>query len=89
MATFGSERCQDEFRLVARILLSLLFLIFGWAKLTDYTGTVASMAQHGLPLPSIAALIAFLRPEEKFDGLEAMTAQVMQDARIARELLTR
>ena len=32
-------------------------------------------------------LIAFLRPELKFDGLEAMTVQVMQDARTARDLL--
>ncbi|THD59527.1 bifunctional riboflavin kinase/FAD synthetase [Phenylobacterium sp.] len=32
-------------------------------------------------------LIAFLRPEEKFDGLEAMTEQVMRDARAARDLL--
>jgi riboflavin kinase/FMN adenylyltransferase len=32
-------------------------------------------------------LIAFLRPELKFDGLEAMTAQVMKDATQARDLL--
>jgi riboflavin kinase / FMN adenylyltransferase len=32
-------------------------------------------------------LVAFLRPEEKFDGLEAMTAQVMKDADQARALL--
>jgi riboflavin kinase / FMN adenylyltransferase len=32
-------------------------------------------------------LIAFLRPELKFDGLETMTAQVMKDARTARDLL--
>lgn len=32
-------------------------------------------------------LIAFLRPEEKFDGLETLTAQVMEDARQARALL--
>jgi riboflavin kinase/FMN adenylyltransferase len=32
-------------------------------------------------------LIAFLRPEEKFAGLEAMTEQVMRDARQARDLL--
>lgn len=31
-------------------------------------------------------LIAFLRPEERFDSLEAMTAQVMQDADLARKL---
>jgi len=33
-------------------------------------------------------LITFLRPELKFDSLEAMTAQVMQDAKTARGLLT-
>jgi len=32
-------------------------------------------------------LIAFLRDEAKFDSLEAMTAQVMADARAARDLL--
>lgn len=32
-------------------------------------------------------LIAFLRPELKFDSLDAMTAQVMKDATAARELL--
>ena len=32
-------------------------------------------------------LIAFLRPEEKFDGLETMTKQVMRDAAQARALL--
>jgi riboflavin kinase / FMN adenylyltransferase len=32
-------------------------------------------------------LIAFLRPEEKFESLEAMTDQVMADAKRAREVL--
>jgi riboflavin kinase/FMN adenylyltransferase len=32
-------------------------------------------------------LIAFLRPELKFDGLETMTEQVMKDAKAARDLL--
>ncbi|HEY9236532.1 MAG TPA: bifunctional riboflavin kinase/FAD synthetase [Phenylobacterium sp.] len=32
-------------------------------------------------------LVAFLRPELKFDSLEAMTAQIMEDARQARALL--
>lgn len=32
-------------------------------------------------------LIAFLRPEEKFDSLEIMTAQVMKDAETARQVL--
>jgi riboflavin kinase/FMN adenylyltransferase len=33
-------------------------------------------------------LVAFLRPEEKFASLEAMTDQVMKDAQAARDLLT-
>ena len=57
---FGSERVRDEVLLIARILLALLFLIFGWSKLTDYSGTVAYMTQDGLPLPSVAALVAIL-----------------------------
>ena len=32
-------------------------------------------------------LVAFLRPEEKFDSLDQMTSQVMRDAGVARELL--
>ncbi len=33
-------------------------------------------------------LVAFLRPEEKFESLEIMAAQVMRDAQAARDLLT-
>jgi riboflavin kinase/FMN adenylyltransferase len=33
-------------------------------------------------------LVAFLRPEEKFESLDVMTAQVMRDAQAARDLLT-
>jgi putative oxidoreductase len=58
MTTFGSERIRDEILLVARILLVLLFLVFGWGKLTDYAGTAGYMAKTGLPLPPVAALVA-------------------------------
>jgi riboflavin kinase/FMN adenylyltransferase len=34
-------------------------------------------------------LIAFLRPEEKFPSLEAMTEQVMKDAEQAKAILGR
>jgi putative oxidoreductase len=55
---FGSEKYTDEVILVARILLAVLFLTFGWSKLTNYAGTVAYMTKTGVPLPSIAALAA-------------------------------
>jgi putative oxidoreductase len=56
MTKFGS----DELILVARFLLVLLFLIFGWDKLTDYSGTVAYMVQSGAPVPPLSAVIAII-----------------------------
>jgi putative oxidoreductase len=45
---------NDELILVARLLLATLFLIFGWRKLTDFSGTVSQMSQLGVPLPVLA-----------------------------------
>jgi putative oxidoreductase len=44
----------------ARILLIVLFLVFGWGKLTDYAGTVGYMARTGAPVPPLAALVAIV-----------------------------
>lgn len=60
MVTFGAERARDGVLLVARILLIALFVVFGWSKLTDYGGTVGYMAQMGLPVPSVAAMVVIL-----------------------------
>ncbi|PVE22617.1 DoxX family protein [Microvirga sp. KLBC 81] len=60
MNDFGAERIRDEVILIARFLLALLFLIFGWDKLGDYSGTVAYMTQSGAPLPTISALVAIM-----------------------------
>ena len=67
MISWGAERIRDEAILIARILLVVLFIIFGWGKLTDYTGTAGYMAQVGAPMPSIAALVAIL--DEVFAAL--------------------
>jgi putative oxidoreductase len=58
MTTFGADRIKDEVVLAARILLVVLFLIFGWSKLTHYTGTVGFLAHTGVPLPPLAAIVA-------------------------------
>ncbi len=49
---------SDEIILVARLFLAVLFLIFGWRKLTDISGTVSQMVQDGAPTPTLAAAIA-------------------------------
>ena len=51
---------KDEMLLVARVLLMLLFVIFGWGKLTGFSGTVAYMTSVGLPMPSVTAVITVI-----------------------------
>jgi putative oxidoreductase len=49
---------NDELILAARLLLATLFLIFGWRKLRDYSGTVSQIVQLGGPMPRMAAAVA-------------------------------
>ena len=49
---------NDELTLAARLLLATLFLIFGWRKLRDYSGTVRQIAQLRGPMPRLAAAMA-------------------------------
>jgi putative oxidoreductase len=49
---------DDLLILAARLLLATLFLIFGWRKLRDFSGTVSQMAGFGVPLPVVAAAAA-------------------------------
>ena len=49
---------NDELILSARLLLATLFLIFGWRKLTDFSGTVKQVVQLGVPMPVLAAAVA-------------------------------
>ena len=54
------KHINDEVILVARLLLATLFLIFGWRKLRDYSGTVSQIVQLGGPMPALAAAVAIL-----------------------------
>jgi putative oxidoreductase len=49
---------NDELILAARLLLATLFLIFGWRKVRDYSGTVSQMVQLGLPTPVLATVVS-------------------------------
>jgi putative oxidoreductase len=49
---------NDEVILAARLFLATLFLIFGWRKLRDYSGTVSQLVQDGAPMPVLAAAVA-------------------------------
>ena len=61
------DKARNEVILLARILLVVLFVLFGWSKLTDFPGTVGYMASLGLPVPTLAAAVVVLM--EFFVGL--------------------
>ncbi len=58
--TFGADAASDTLVLIARVLLVLLFIIFGWPKMTGFGATVAYFSHSGVPLPQIAAVIAVI-----------------------------
>jgi len=70
MRYFAFTRQQPALLLIARILLMLLFVIFGYQKLIHFGGTVQYMQALGTPLPTIGALIAVVL--EFFAGLAIM-----------------
>jgi putative oxidoreductase len=57
MNTFVEQR-RDAILLVARILLVVLFVLFGWTKLIGFSGTEAYMAATGAPVPVLSSIIA-------------------------------
>ena len=51
---------QNPLALVGRLLLALLFLPAGISKIGGFAGTVGYIASKGLPMPSVAAVIAIM-----------------------------
>ncbi|WP_322011518.1 DoxX family protein [Paraburkholderia sp. J12] len=49
---------NDVVLLISRILLATLFVLFGWAKITGFSGTVGYMEHVGAPAPMLSAIIA-------------------------------
>ncbi|CAN0625112.1 putative inner membrane protein [Burkholderia multivorans] len=49
---------RDVLLLLARILLVILFILFGWQKLTHFSGTIAFMGAEGASAPIVSAAIA-------------------------------
>src|SRR5277367_3018428 len=49
---------NDAVILTARLFLATLFLIFGWRKVRDYSGTLSQLVQDRAPMPALAAAVA-------------------------------
>jgi putative oxidoreductase len=51
---------NDAASFLGRLLLSVIFVLSGFQKLAEFSGTVAFMGSEGLPLPFVAAIAAVL-----------------------------
>ena len=51
---------QNPLALVGRILLALIFITSGFAKITGFGGTVGYIASVGLPMASVVAVLAIV-----------------------------
>lgn len=54
------DSSKDGVILLSRILLMILFIIFGWMKLVNFGATVTAMEGYGTPMPYLAAIVAVL-----------------------------
>lgn len=51
---------QSPLALIGRILLALIFITSGFDKITGFEGTVGYIASKGVPMASVAALLAIV-----------------------------
>jgi putative oxidoreductase len=56
----GIEKYGDQAALIGRLLYASMFLLFGYGKITAYSGTVGYMASLGLPAPSLFTVVAIV-----------------------------
>jgi putative oxidoreductase len=51
---------QNPLSLIGRLLLALLFVPAGFAKIAGFAGTVGYISSQGVPLPAVAAAAAIV-----------------------------
>ena len=71
---------------VGRVLLSLIFILAGYAKLTGIAGTAGWFGSIGLPFPTVVAVLVGLL--ELFGGLAILVGFQTRLAAVALALFT-
>jgi len=51
---------SNELAAAGRVLFSLLFVIYGYFKITAFAGTTTYMGRQGLPVPALFAALAVI-----------------------------
>ena len=57
-SALATNAAHDLMALVGRVLIAVLFIPAGWAKIGGFAGTAGYIASKGLPLPEVAAALA-------------------------------
>jgi len=61
MHGYMNHRAVSEWGpLIARTLLSIVFIYAGWTKITGFAGVVGYISSVGLPLPEVLAVLAII-----------------------------
>ena len=57
-SALATNSVHDLMALVGRVLIAILFIPAGWAKIGGFAGTAGYIASKGLPMPEVAAALA-------------------------------
>lgn len=77
---------SNPLNLIGRLALAALFLQAGWSKLTGFGGTVGYIESVGLPLATLAAIIAIV--VEIAGGIALIIGFFTRSAAVALALFT-
>lgn len=80
------DALQKPLTLAGRLLMALLFLPAGLMKIGGFAGTVGYIASVGLPMPSVAAVVAII--VEVGGGLALLAGYGTRMAALALALFT-
>lgn len=57
-SALATNPAHDTMALIGRVLIAILFVPAGWAKIGGFAGTAGYIASKGIPLPEVAAALA-------------------------------
>lgn len=77
---------QNTAVLAGRILLGLIFVLSGFAKIAGFAGTAGYIASKGLPLPQVVAALTIV--VELGGGLALMAGVLTRQAAVALAVFT-
>ena len=67
----GLSPAQNLMALIGRVLIAMLFVPAGWAKIGGFAATAGYIASKGIPLPEVCAAAHLKCPRRHLDKVTA------------------